>query len=143
MANMTKKSEENQMISKAQLKKLIEKGKKHGVISFAEINDAISDDVTSSEQMEDIVVQFKELGITLVDLEKEKSKNAGTKTEGSVTGKPPKKKEKIRHESKPKKSDTAEKKDFFASARERPDMEFGAVTDPVKMYLKEMGMVTL
>ncbi len=143
MANMTKKSEENQVISKTQLKKLIEKGKKHGVISFAEINDAISDDVTSSDQIEDIVVQFKELGITLVDIEKGKSKNAGTKTDGRLPGKPARKKEKVRPESKPKKPDTADKKDFFASARERPDMEFGAVTDPVKMYLKEMGMVTL
>ncbi len=143
MTNMTKKSEEKQVISKTQLKALIEKGKKHGVISFAEINDAISDDVTSSDQIEDIVVQFKELGITLVDLEKGKSKNAGTKTDGRLTGNPAKKKEKIRPESKHKKSDAADKKDFFASARERPDMEFGAVTDPVKMYLKEMGMVTL
>ncbi|MEE4365403.1 MAG: RNA polymerase sigma factor RpoD [Desulfotignum sp.] len=143
MANMTKKSEENQVISKTQLEKLIEKGKKRGVISFAEINDAISDDVTSSDQIEDIVVQFKDLGITLVDIEKGKSKNAGTKTDGRLTGKPARKKEKIRPESKHKKSDTADKKDFFASAKERPDMEFGAVTDPVKMYLKEMGMVTL
>ena len=143
MANMTKKSEENQVISKTQLKKLIEKGKKHGVISFAEINDAISDDVTSSDQIEDIVVQFKELGITLVDFEKGKSKNSGLKTDGRLIGKHAKKKEKIRPESKHKKTDAAEKKDFFAAARERPDMEFGAVTDPVKMYLKEMGMVTL
>jgi len=34
-------------------------------------------------------------------------------------------------------------KDMFSSKRDRADIEFGAVTDPVKMYLKEMGMVTL
>ncbi|MCK5098967.1 MAG: RNA polymerase sigma factor RpoD, partial [Desulfobacteraceae bacterium] len=34
-------------------------------------------------------------------------------------------------------------KDLFAPKKDRSDVEFGAVTDPVKMYLKEMGMVTL
>jgi RNA polymerase primary sigma factor len=143
MTYNVKKSEANVVISKTELEKLIEKGKKHGVLSFAEINDAISDDVTSSDQIEDIVVQFKELGITLVDLEKVKHKSSGTGTSDKPAVKPGSKKEKIRQESKHKKSNIAERKDFFSSVKERPDLEFGAVTDPVKMYLKEMGMVTL
>ncbi|MCA1792388.1 MAG: RNA polymerase sigma factor RpoD [Desulfotignum sp.] len=143
MTNNVKKSEANMVISKTELKKLIEKGKKHGVLSFAEINDAISDDVTSFDQIEDIVVQFKELGITMVDLEKEKHKKAGTKTSDKPAVKPGNKKEKIKQEAKHKKPAITDKKDFFSSVKERPDLEFGAVTDPVKMYLKEMGMVTL
>ncbi|MCP4721332.1 MAG: RNA polymerase sigma factor RpoD, partial [Desulfobacteraceae bacterium] len=35
------------------------------------------------------------------------------------------------------------KKDVLSAKKDKPDLEFGAVTDPVKMYLKEMGMVTL
>ncbi len=143
MAEKTKKSEENIMISEAQLKMLIEKGKKHGVLSFSEINEAISDDVTSFDQIEDIVVQFQELGITLVDLEKIKKKKSGAGAGTVVSGKSGIKKEKIRQEPKHKKADTGDRKEGLLSVKERPDLEFGAVTDPVKMYLKEMGMVTL
>jgi RNA polymerase primary sigma factor len=143
MAEKTKKSEENIMISEAQLKMLIEKGKKHGVLSFSEINEAISDDVTSFDQIEDIVVQFKELGITLVDLEKIKKKKSAAGAGTVVSGKSGGKKEKIRQEPKHKKADTGDRKEGLLSVKERPDLEFGAVTDPVKMYLKEMGMVTL
>ncbi len=143
MADKTKKSEENIMISETQLKMLIEKGKEHGVLSFSEINEAISDDVTSFDQIEDIVVQFQELGITLVDLEKIKKKKSGARAGTVVSGKSGIKKEKIRQESKHKKTDTGDRKEGLLSVKERPDLEFGAVTDPVKMYLKEMGMVTL
>ncbi|MFO7911874.1 MAG: RNA polymerase sigma factor RpoD [Desulfotignum sp.] len=143
MAEKTKKSEENIMISEAQLKMLIEKGKKHGVLSFSEINEAISDDVTSFDQIEDIVVQFQELGITLVDLEKIKKKKSAAGAGTVVSGKSGGKKEKIRQEPKHKKADTGDRKEGLLSVKERPDLEFGAVTDPVKMYLKEMGMVTL
>ncbi|HKJ97616.1 MAG TPA: RNA polymerase sigma factor RpoD [Desulfotignum sp.] len=143
MADKTKKSEENIMISETQLKILIEKGKEHGVLSFSEINEAISDDVTSFDQIEDIVVQFQELGITLVDLEKIKKKKSGAGAGTVVAGKSGAKKEKIRQEPKHKKAVIGDRKEGLLSVKERPDLEFGAVTDPVKMYLKEMGMVTL
>ncbi|MCF8112341.1 MAG: RNA polymerase sigma factor RpoD [Desulfotignum sp.] len=145
MADKAINSGENVVISKSQLKKLIEKGKKHGTLSFAEINDAISDDLKSPDQIEDIVVQFEELGIKLVDLEKTGNKKAGSRASatGKHAGKPVNKKEKSRPESKHKKSHGGDGKDLFSAAKERPDLEFGAVTDPVKMYLKEMGMVTL
>ena len=143
MADKTKKSAENIMISETQLKILIEKGKEHGVLSFSEINEAISDDVTSFDQIEDIVVQFQELGITLVDLEKIKKKKSGAGAGTVVAGKSGAKKEKIRQEPKHKKAVIGDRKEGLLSVKERPDLEFGAVTDPVKMYLKEMGMVTL
>jgi RNA polymerase primary sigma factor len=145
MADKAVKTEESVVISKAEWKKLIEKGKKHGTLSFAEINDAISGDLKSPDQIEDIVVQFQELGIELVDLEKTRVKKAGenNRTGARPAGRPGNKKEKTRTELKQKKKHTADGKDLFSAARERPDLEFGAVTDPVKMYLKEMGMVTL
>jgi RNA polymerase primary sigma factor len=131
------------MIGKAEMEKLIEKGKKAGTLSFTEINDAISGNLKTPEQIEDIVDQFKELGITLVDLDPSKNKPAGTRSSDRPGVKARGKKEKLRQELKHRKKPAGDKKDPFASVRERADLEFGAVTDPVKMYLKEMGMVTL
>ncbi|MCK5164219.1 MAG: RNA polymerase sigma factor RpoD, partial [Desulfobacula sp.] len=79
MAGKTNKSGENMVISKKELQKLINKGEKTGSLSFAEINDAISDDLKSLDQIEDIVIQIKKLGIKLVDKEKEKIKKTAKK----------------------------------------------------------------
>ncbi|MCP4022451.1 MAG: RNA polymerase sigma factor RpoD, partial [Desulfobacteraceae bacterium] len=113
----------------------------------------------SLDQIEDIVVQIKELGIVLEDKEKEKQKKKTTKKSGEAKGakktkaKPKtkagkKKTQKKAAESKAKgtksKSSKKEKeKDLFSPKKQKSDIEFGSVTDPVKMYLKEMGMVTL
>ncbi|WDP88347.1 MAG: RNA polymerase sigma factor RpoD [Desulfobacter sp.] len=136
MAGKTSKSGENVVISKEEMLKLIEKGKKAGVLSFAEINDAISGDLKSFDQIDDIVVQFNEMGIELVD-----GKDQAEKIKKS--GKKPAAAKKKKAASTAKQSSDKDKKDLFAPKKERADMEFGAVTDPVKMYLKEMGMVTL
>jgi RNA polymerase primary sigma factor len=143
MADKSISSEESGMIGKAEMGKLIEKGKKAGTLSFTEINDAISGNLKTPEQIEDIVDQFKELGITLVDIDPQKNKPAGTRSSDRPGVKAKVKKEKSRQELKHRKKPAGDKKDPFASVRERADLEFGAVTDPVKMYLKEMGMVTL
>ncbi len=142
MAGKTHTSGENVVISKKELKKLIKKGKKSGSLSFAEINDAISDDLKSLDQIEDIVTELKESGIKLIDKEKEKNKKARKKQSG---------KKKAATSAKGKADDkdkgNADKKqaakDLFTPKKNKSDIEFGAVTDPVKMYLKEMGMVTL
>lgn len=134
MAGKTGESGETVVIKKKELQKLIKKGEKNGSLSFAEINNAISDDLQSFDQIEDIVMQFKELGITLVDKEKEKSKKTVKKTNKKTKTKKAQKKS--------KKEATLNKKNL-TSAKKSSDLEFGAVTDPVKMYLKEMGMVIL
>ncbi len=126
------------VISKDEMRKLIKKGKKTGVLSFSEINDAISDDLKSFDQIDDIVVQFREMGVELVDNDGDALKVAGKKT-----GKASVKKKKAASKSKSEHSDQSETKEYFAPKKDKADMEFGAVTDPVKMYLKEMGMVTL
>eukprot|EP00831_Metopus_contortus_P044599 TRINITY_DN35772_c0_g1_i1.p4 TRINITY_DN35772_c0_g1~~TRINITY_DN35772_c0_g1_i1.p4 ORF type:complete len:106 (-),score=17.25 TRINITY_DN35772_c0_g1_i1:384-701(-) len=66
MAEKTSRSEQSVMIGKDEMRKLIKKGEETGVLSFAEINDAISDDLQSFEQIDDIVIQFQKLGIELV-----------------------------------------------------------------------------
>jgi RNA polymerase primary sigma factor len=136
MAKKTDTSGENIVISKDVMRKLIEKGAKNGVLSFAEINDAISGDLQSFDQIDDIVVQFKELGIELVDQEKVSSKKAATTSKKKAV-------KKVVKKAKPIEDAKGAKKDLFSPKKDKPDLEFGAVTDPVKMYLKEMGMVTL
>ncbi|MCP3876598.1 MAG: RNA polymerase sigma factor RpoD [Desulfobacteraceae bacterium] len=150
MAGKTNKSGENVVISKKELKKLIKKGKKSGSLSFAEINDAISNDLKSLEQIEDIVSELKELGIKLIDKEKEKIKKAKKKSKAAskkATKAGSKKTTKAADKKTSKKEDESNKKklakDLFSPKKNKADVEFGAVTDPVKMYLKEMGMVTL
>ena len=153
MAEKNSRSEQSLMIGKDEMRKLIKKGEKTGVLSFAEINDAISDDLQSFEQIDDIVIQFKELGIELVGDSGEdtsaikpgktkspkkasqSSKNKRAKSSGSRKGDD--------DEDLENNADKKGSKGTLSSGRERSDMEFGAVTDPVKMYLKEMGMVTL
>jgi len=148
MAVETNQSGENMAISNSAMEKLKKKGKKTGSLSYAEINDAITEDFKSSDQIEDVFMQFKELGIKLVDKEKIKKnikKTTDKKRSHTVL-------KKISHETsrryedeEPEDQDIEKQthKEMFSSKRDRNDIEFGAVTDPVKMYLKEMGMVTL
>ncbi|CCK80517.1 RNA polymerase sigma factor RpoD [Desulfobacula toluolica] len=160
MAGKTNKSGENLIMTKKELQKLIKKGEKTGSLSFAEINDAISHDLKSLDHIEDIVMQFKELGIKLVDTEKETIKKAAKKSTAKIKVKSSSRKivnDKVKKTSEKDDDDYDEKdddekdekrgkkanKDLFSAKKDRSDMEFGAVTDPVKMYLKEMGMVTL
>jgi len=148
MAMETNQSGENMAIGNLAMEKLIKKGKKTGFLSYAEINDAITEDLKSPDQIDDVFSQFKELGIKLID--KEKIKKTVKKTMDKKRGHTALKK--ISHDSSRRFDDDepddqdiekSSRKDTFSSKRDRSDIEFGAVTDPVKMYLKEMGMVTL
>ncbi|WP_020587695.1 RNA polymerase sigma factor RpoD [Desulfobacter curvatus] len=153
MAEKTGKSEQNVMIGKEEMRRLIKKGEETGVLSFAEINDAISDDLQSFDQIDDIVIQFQKLGIELVgdkdeDTSAIKPGRAKSPKKTSRSSKSRRAKGSGSHKSNDDEDlendvDKKSSKGTLSSGRERSDMEFGAVTDPVKMYLKEMGMVTL
>ncbi len=171
-------SEAKKLIEEKEFKKLIKKGEKNGTLSYAEINKVISDDLTSSEQLDDIVVHLENLGIKLLDKEKAKEKKAtkakkGTK-KSKKTDKPNKSLSKDSKSKKPKKVNKKETKSKTEKTKKQEkkttkskteatkakkttkaaktkvvkktsssDADFGSVTDPVKMYLREMGMVTL
>lgn len=148
MAIETNQSGEKMAISSSAMEKLIVKGKKTGFLSYAEINDAITEELKSPDQIEDVFTTFKDLGIKLIDKEtiKKNIKKAMEKKKSHTALK------RISHDSSRRYEDDdsddqdidkQSHKDMFSSKRERADIEFGAVTDPVKMYLKEMGMVTL
>lgn len=113
---MTRKSvtEETDLIKVDEnlIKDLIDKGKDQGYLTFDEINEVLSDDMLSADQIDETLAMFEDVNIDIID----------------------KKKQKMSGVSKKKKL----KKDDDLSVN-----DFGAVTDPVKMYLREMGMVTL
>lgn len=102
------------------LKKLINIGKNKGFITYAELNKDLPDNVSSSEYLDDLIMMFDELEILVVDEtskeEMDKAKKAKKKQAQLVA------KEKV-------KADASD-----GAAR---------VSDPVKMYLKEMGCISL
>ncbi len=101
-------------ISKKALKDLISKGTKQGYLTYDEINEVLPEDMLSAEQIEETLILFDDHDIDILD---EKSA---------------------------RKSEQAKKlKQAKIKERQRAVTDFGAVTDPVKMYLREMGMVTL
>ncbi|MDL2268354.1 RNA polymerase sigma factor RpoD [Desulfosarcina sp. OttesenSCG-928-A07] len=95
------------------LKALLEKGKEQGTLTYDEINEVLPEEMMSSEAIDDTLMMFDDMDIEIVE------------TDDSVSEK----------ESLPEKKESLTK---LASSS-----DFGSVTDPVKMYLREMGMVTL
>lgn len=107
-------TEQRKTITEEALKKLIEQGKKSGALSYDEINKALPDEMLSAERIDNTLMMFEDLGIDIVDETNKKLKKIKAK----------------------KISATAKLSDTTV-----PD--YGSVTDPVKMYLREMGLVTL
>jgi RNA polymerase primary sigma factor len=105
----------------SQLKMLIARGKEQGYLTYAEVNDHLPNDIVDPEQIEDIVNMINDMGITV----HEKAPDA----ESLVL------------------SDAAvnddEAVEEAAAALATVDSEFGRTTDPVRMYMREMGTVEL
>jgi RNA polymerase primary sigma factor len=104
-----------------QIKSLIAEGKKKGFLTFDEINKALPSDVNNPEQIEEIISIFQQLEIAIVD--SKEGKNVEMVTESS--------------------SEEAESSDKidFPDAEEAD--ELSRSSDPVRMYLREMGSVAL
>ena len=105
-----------------QLKDLIARGKEQGYLTYSEVNDHLPNDIVDPEQIEDIVNTINDMGITV----HEKAPDA----ESLLL------------------SDTAVSNDDDAAeeaeaALASVDAEFGRTTDPVRMYMREMGTVEL
>ena len=102
------------------LKRLINIGKDKGYITYEKLNDDLPSDIVSSDYIDDLMMMFEELDIMVIDEaskeEIEKSKKLKKKQEKAL-----------------------EKENF------RVEVSDGAtrVSDPVKMYLKEMGCISL
>ena len=105
------------------LKALIKLGKERGFLTYAEVNDHLPDDVVDAEQIEAIISTFSDMGISVYDQAPDAETlllNENAATTGS--------------------EDIEEAAEAAASSI---DSEFGRTTDPVRMYMREMGSVEL
>jgi RNA polymerase primary sigma factor len=102
------------------LKRLISIGKEKGYLTYDEVNNALPDDLVSSEKIDDMMMIFDEMDIEIVDSSQ---------------------KVKVLKEKIQKETDAIEEED--EELRLEEEEPSGRVTDPVKMYLREMGMVSL
>ena len=112
----------NQEQQQSQLKQLIAKGKEQGFLTYAEVNDHLPEGIVEPEQIEDIIRMINDMGITVhesaPDLEDTSLSDSAVTTD----------------------EDAAE---AAAAALASVDSEFGRTTDPVRMYMREMGTVEL
>jgi RNA polymerase primary sigma factor len=105
----------------SQLKVLIAKGKDQGYLTYAEVNDHLPNDIVDPEQIEEIVNMINDMGITVH--EKAPDAQSLVLSDAAVND--------------------DEAVDEAAAALATVDSEFGRTTDPVRMYMREMGTVEL
>jgi RNA polymerase primary sigma factor len=105
----------------SQIKQLIAKGKEQGFLTYAEVNDHLPDELVNTDQVEDIISMINDLGIKV--LETAPDADSLLLTDDAATD-----------------DDAAEE---AAAALAMVDSEFGRTTDPVRMYMREMGTVEL
>ena len=106
----------------SQLKLLIAKGKEQGYLTYSEVNDHLPSDIVDPEQIEDIVNMINDMGITVH--EKAPDAESLLLSDSAV-------------------SSDEDVADEAAAALATVDSEFGRTTDPVRMYMREMGTVEL
>jgi RNA polymerase primary sigma factor len=106
----------------SQLKLLIAKGKEQGYLTYSEVNDHLPSEIVDPEQIEDIVNMINDMGITVY--EKAPDAESLILSDSAVSND----------------EDAAEE---AAAALATVDAEFGRTTDPVRMYMREMGTVEL
>jgi RNA polymerase primary sigma factor len=106
----------------SQLKLLIAKGKEQGYLTYSEVNDHLPSDIVDPEQIEDIVNMINDMGITVY--EKAPDAESLLLSDNAV-------------------ANDEDAADEAAAALATVDAEFGRTTDPVRMYMREMGTVEL
>jgi RNA polymerase primary sigma factor len=102
----------------AELKKLVQKGKERGYVTYDELNAALPPDEVSSEQIEDTMAMLSEAGVNVVEAEEQEEAPAANPAEPAKTA-------------------------VVAAEATGEDEELGRTDDPVRMYLREMGSVEL
>jgi RNA polymerase primary sigma factor len=105
-----------------QLKDLIARGKEQGYLTYTEVNDHLPNDIVDPEQIEDIVNMINDMGITVH--EKAPDAESLLLSDAAVSND----------------DDAVEEAE---AALASVDAEFGRTTDPVRMYMREMGTVEL
>ncbi|MDT4290000.1 RNA polymerase sigma factor RpoD [Methylomonas sp. MO1] len=113
----------NQEQQQSQLKQLIAKGKAQGYLTYAEVNDHLPSDIIDPEQIDDIIGMINDMGIQVYEVAPDDDDSLIT-SDAVVTA-----------------DDDEEVAEVAALAS--VDSEFGRTTDPVRLYMREMGSVEL
>jgi RNA polymerase primary sigma factor len=113
----------NQEQQHFQLRELISKGKMQGYLTYAEVNDHLSDSIVDPEQMEDIVAMINDMDIEVF----EEAPDAELISRPAVVSE----------------VDEDEAAEVAAVLASSVDAEQGRTTDPIRIYMREMGSVAL
>jgi RNA polymerase primary sigma factor len=108
----------------SQLKELITKGKEQGFLTYAQVNDHLPDDIVDPEQIEDIINMINDMGISVHEVAPDSDTLILNDTATTAS-----------------EDDTAAEE--AAAALAAVETEIGRTTDPVRMYMREMGTVEL
>ncbi|GAB5413373.1 MAG: RNA polymerase sigma factor RpoD [Congregibacter sp.] len=106
----------------SRLKSLIAKGKEQGYLTYAEVNDHLPQDISDPDQVEDIIQMINDMGIQVFEQAPDADDLLLTGGDGSA-------------------DDIAAAE--AAAALAAVETEAGRTTDPVRMYMREMGTVEL
>jgi RNA polymerase primary sigma factor len=117
------KSAQDMEARRMRLKRLIVLGKERGYLTYAEINDHLPDDMLDAEQIEGIISMINDMGISVHDEAPDAETLLMSDSATTVAD-----------------EDVAEEAEAALSS---VDSEFGRTTDPVRMYMREMGSVGL
>ena len=104
----------------SQLKLLVARGKEQGYLTYAEVNDHLPEDIVDSDQIEDIIQMINDMGIQVVETAPDADELMMSETIAD--------------------EDAVE---AAAAALSSVESEIGRTTDPVRMYMREMGTVEL
>ncbi|MGQ0287112.1 RNA polymerase sigma factor RpoD [Pasteurellaceae bacterium 22721_9_1] len=107
----------------SQLKLLIAQGKEQGYLTFAEVNDHLPEDLVDTDQIEDIIQMINDMGIQVLDVAPDADDLILNENLENITD-----------------DDVVEEATQVLSSVES---ELGRTTDPVRMYMREMGSVEL
>ena len=107
----------------SELKRLIIKGREQGFLTYREINDHLPDDMNDTDQIEAVVNMINEMGIEVYDAVPDADSLLLKTADNAPT------------------DEVDEETD--AALKTAVENEFGRTTDPVRMYMREMGTVDL
>ncbi|MGH8725987.1 MAG: RNA polymerase sigma factor RpoD, partial [Burkholderiales bacterium] len=110
---------------RTRLKNLIKLGKERGFLTYSEINDHLPDDLVDAEQIEAIISTFGDMGIQVYDQAPDQETLL------------------IASDAQPVAQPDEDVEEQAEAALSTVDSEFGRTTDPVRMYMREMGSVEL
>jgi RNA polymerase primary sigma factor len=109
---------------RTQIKNLINMGKERGFLTYAEINDQLPENIIDPEAIEGIIATFNDMGIAIYERAPDAEALLLSDNVATVTS-----------------DDEVEA--AAATALSTVDSDFGRTTDPVRMYMREMGAVAL